>query len=68
MSRIGARVVKLERDGTHGWRRWDGRPAREWPDHALAALIAENEGWPPGRIPTDAELRAIVDHRKGCAA
>ena len=60
MKRIELRVVKLEGGGGRGRYPWEGRPLREWPDHALAALTGEGEGWPPNYMPSDAVLRAAM--------
>jgi hypothetical protein len=65
MNPLATRLTKLERGETQGWRRWDGRPAREWPDQALVALIAESEGWLPGRVPSDDALRAVASRGGG---
>ena len=68
MSRIGARIAKLERGDAHGWRAWKGVAHRYWPDRALLAFLAEAEGWPPGYLPSEAELRAVVELGKGGTA
>jgi hypothetical protein len=61
MSRLAARVIRLELAGPRPWRRWVGVPAERWPEDALLAFLRDAEGWPAGYIPTDAELRAIAD-------
>ena len=65
--RLASRLAALERrsDLLAAWRH---RPASECPDAVLEVLIAEAEGWPPGRVPTDAELRAIVAEGGASAA
>ena len=68
MNRIGLRIAKLERHGANGWRAWAGVPLSLWPDEALLAFLADEERWPPGHVPTDAELRAITVHGKGGTA
>lgn len=60
MSRLGARVVRLELAGRRGWRDCIGRPIEEWPDEALVGFLGEDQGWPLGHQPTDAELEAIA--------
>ena len=59
-SGLRGRVVKLEATGAGGWRVYAGLPADEWTDRALLGFLAEHEGWPPGHVPTDAELQAIA--------
>ncbi len=65
--RLRQRLSALERcsDLLAAWR---NRPASECPDAVLEALIAEAEGRPPGRVPTDAELRAIIAREAGRVA
>ncbi len=65
--RLRHRLSALERrsDLLAAWRH---RPASECPDAVLEAFIAEAEGWPPGRVPTDAELRAIIAREAGGVA
>ena len=60
MNRLSLRVVRLERSlhGRRCW--WEGRPLREWPDHALHALLGEGEGWPRDYAPSDDVLRAAM--------
>jgi hypothetical protein len=61
MSRIEARVIRLERNGGRsGWRAYAGVPTEHWPDDALLGFLAESEGWPDDYVPTDEELRAIA--------
>jgi hypothetical protein len=57
--RLHQRLCALERraDLLAGWR---GRPASECPDWVLEAFAGEHEGWPPGYIPGDAELRMFL--------
>ena len=65
VNRLASRVVRLERGDPNGWRWWEGRPLREWPDHALLALIGEGEGWPPNYVPSDDVLRAAMAGSEG---
>ena len=60
MNRLSSRVVRLEQGPHDGWRWWEGRPLRDWPDHALLALIGEGEGWPLNHTPSDDVLRAAM--------
>jgi hypothetical protein len=60
VNRLSSRVARLERSPHSGWRWWEGRPLREWPDHALLALIGDAKGWPPDYVPSDDVLRAIA--------
>ena len=39
---------------------WANVPAAQCPDHVLVAVIGQHLGWPPGYVPTDVELRAVV--------
>ncbi len=60
MSRLALRLSKLERGDPSGWRMWRHVPHRHWPESALLAFLRETEGWPPGYVPTEEDLRAIV--------
>jgi hypothetical protein len=63
---LGPRLARLERGGSRtGWRAYVGLPNSEWPDSALMALLAESEGWPLGYVPTDDDLRAIIERSGG---
>lgn len=68
MNRIGPRPAKPERGAANGWRAWEGVPCRHWPGHASLASPARMEGWPPGHVPAEAELRAIARHGRGGTA
>lgn len=68
MNRMSIRLDRLERGGSNAWRAWQGVPHSLWPEQALIALLAETEGWPPGHVPTEAELRAIVAEGRGGTA
>jgi hypothetical protein len=67
LNRLSLRLAKLEQrsDLLAAWR---GVPAKRCPDHVLLAFIAEGEGWPPGHVPTEAELRAILAAGEGTRA
>ena len=60
MTRLTSRVARLEDAAPNSWRAWWRVPMRQWPDHALLALINAAEGWPGGYVPTDDELRAVI--------
>ena len=60
MNRLRARVIRLEYAAPDGWRAWWRVPVRQWPDHALIALVNAGQGWPDGYVPSDDELRAAI--------
>ena len=60
MNRLTARVIRLEDAAPNGWRAWWCVPVRQWPDHALIALVNADQGWPGGYVPSDDELRAVI--------
>ncbi len=60
MSRLTARIIRLEDAAPNTWRAWSRVPVSQWPDHALEALVNEASGWPGGYVPTDDELRAAI--------
>ncbi len=60
MTRLTSRVVRLEDAAPNSWRAWWRVPVRQWPDHALIALVNAGQGWPDGYVPSDNELRAVI--------
>ena len=60
MTRLSARIIRLEDAAPNTWRAWWRVPMRLWPDHALEALVNADQGWPGGYVPTDDELRAAI--------
>lgn len=57
--RLHQRLCALER-GADLLAALRGRPALDCPDWVLEAFAGEHEGWPPGYISSDAELRAFL--------
>ena len=60
MTRLTARVARLEDAAPNSWRAWWRVPVSQWPDYALLALVNAGQGWPDGYVPSDDELRAAI--------